>query len=229
MSKIRLKQINNSPASTGAVPLYDGAANVWSNNDDGALLVSKGTTAQRPGTPTEGMVRYNTTTGCLEAYVEGSWRCTLTTTNQNVEGRLYELEFFYNGAANNHWMDYSDESLPSNEVPAVIPWDSSLVGITFTNKVVNGDADFKIYATAEADNPATTKTLKYTYSVSNVRTARKTNFAGAVTFAAGDKVAMFVADTGDTIQNPVVTLYLLVTTNNTAVSSSTASGYFSYP
>ena len=229
MSKIRLKQINNSPADTGAVPLYDGTNNVWSNNDDGAVLVSKGTTAQRPGTPTEGMIRYNTTTNCLEAYVNGAWKCALTTTDQNAEGRLFQLEFSYSGAANNHWLDNYRGSIPSNETPAVIPWDSSLVGLTFTNKIVTGDADFKIYATAEADDPNTTKTLKYTWSVSNMRTARKTNFAGAVTFTAGDKVAIFAADTGDTIQNPVVIMHLLVTTNTTAASSSTASGYFSYP
>ncbi|MEK9769600.1 MAG: tail fiber protein [Betaproteobacteria bacterium] len=38
-----------------------------------SLLVPNGTTAQRPGSPANGQIRYNTTTGALEAYVAGAW------------------------------------------------------------------------------------------------------------------------------------------------------------
>ena len=34
----------------------------------GSLTVQKGTTAERPGTPTAGMIRYNSTTGGFEGY-----------------------------------------------------------------------------------------------------------------------------------------------------------------
>lgn len=40
--------------------------------DEHGVSYPTGTTAQRP-TPTNGMVRYNTTTGRLEAYVENEW------------------------------------------------------------------------------------------------------------------------------------------------------------
>lgn len=75
MALIKIKQINNSPASEGGLIVYNGVGNVWSNNDDGAVLVSKGTTGQRPGSPTEGFIRYNTTLDCLEAYIAGAWEC----------------------------------------------------------------------------------------------------------------------------------------------------------
>lgn len=39
----------------------------------GALLISAGTTAQRPGTATNGMLRYNSTTSSFEGYVGGAW------------------------------------------------------------------------------------------------------------------------------------------------------------
>jgi hypothetical protein len=39
----------------------------------GALLIPSGTTAQRPTTPIDGMVRYNSTTGQNEIYQSGSW------------------------------------------------------------------------------------------------------------------------------------------------------------
>ena len=38
-----------------------------------AMIVPKGTTAQRPGTPESGMVRFNTTTSCFEGYNGSSW------------------------------------------------------------------------------------------------------------------------------------------------------------
>lgn len=42
-------------------------------NDTGFLQMPSGTTAQRPASPSNGMIRYNTTLGVLEAYASGSW------------------------------------------------------------------------------------------------------------------------------------------------------------
>jgi len=39
----------------------------------GFLLVPKGTTAQEPVTPVNGMIRYNTDTGQFEGYASGAW------------------------------------------------------------------------------------------------------------------------------------------------------------
>lgn len=41
---------------------------------NGALRLHNGTTGNRPGSPANGMIRYNTSNGELEAYVAGSWR-----------------------------------------------------------------------------------------------------------------------------------------------------------
>ena len=40
-------------------------------NSTGAITVPRGTTAQRPSVPTNGMVRYNTDTAHFEGYVNG--------------------------------------------------------------------------------------------------------------------------------------------------------------
>lgn len=42
-------------------------------SDTKALIVPKGTTAQRPGTPADGMIRFNTDTPGIEAYYSGAW------------------------------------------------------------------------------------------------------------------------------------------------------------
>lgn len=39
----------------------------------GALKVPSGTTAQQPIVPIDGMIRYNTTTGNFEGYIDGEW------------------------------------------------------------------------------------------------------------------------------------------------------------
>ena len=44
----------------------------------GAIKVANGTTAQRPSA-SNGMVRYNTTLGCLEAYVQSAWQVIANT------------------------------------------------------------------------------------------------------------------------------------------------------
>jgi hypothetical protein len=43
-------------------------------NTTGAWVMPIGTTAQRPGTATAGMMRFNTTTGSAEIYIAGNWK-----------------------------------------------------------------------------------------------------------------------------------------------------------
>jgi len=60
-------QTNNINALTA-----DTAQNITLNST-GSFTVPSGTTAQRPGSPVNGMLRYNTTIPQLEIYVGGSW------------------------------------------------------------------------------------------------------------------------------------------------------------
>jgi len=57
----------NSISTQGGISL--------SINTSGSIVVAKGTTAQRPGTPEQGMLRYNTDIGQLEVYdASGLWQ-----------------------------------------------------------------------------------------------------------------------------------------------------------
>lgn len=47
----------------------------------GATTVPSGTTAQRPGSPVNGMIRYNSDLTVAEAYVDGSWKTLATATH----------------------------------------------------------------------------------------------------------------------------------------------------
>lgn len=59
--------IGASTATTGAFTILT-ASSDSSFTSTGALLISKGTTAQQPGSPATGMIRYNTTTSQFEGY-----------------------------------------------------------------------------------------------------------------------------------------------------------------
>jgi hypothetical protein len=53
-----------------------GTVNVPNNliySGTGTITLPNGTTAQRPGSPAEGMIRYNSTTDTFEGYADGAW------------------------------------------------------------------------------------------------------------------------------------------------------------
>ena len=56
-------------------------------NDTGYFTLPAGTTAQRPGSPTQGMTRYNTTLGYVEWYDAGNatWRPIYQAPNVSVD------------------------------------------------------------------------------------------------------------------------------------------------
>jgi len=61
-------------SSADKLPLAGGTLTGDVNNTStGYLRVSVGTTAQRPGSPTQGMIRFNTTEGCFEGYTGSNW------------------------------------------------------------------------------------------------------------------------------------------------------------
>lgn len=70
-------------------------------NDTGFVQVSKGTTAQRPGSPTVGMIRYNTDTNVMETYTTVGWQ-SLSDTQAGTGGSItttggYTIHTFTSG------------------------------------------------------------------------------------------------------------------------------------
>lgn len=59
-------------ANTTAI-LCNGTSSIVSFLSTGSLTVPSGTTAQRPSSPVNGMIRYNTTLSRLEGYANNSW------------------------------------------------------------------------------------------------------------------------------------------------------------
>lgn len=60
-------ELNGLPTSGGTL------TGSVANTSTGYFQVSIGTTAQRPGSPTTGMIRFNTSRGCFEGYTGSAW------------------------------------------------------------------------------------------------------------------------------------------------------------
>jgi len=139
-------------------------------------------------------------------------------------GHIYNEVFIDDDKAKNKWLShYGDGSSPSNMSPAVVPWDCKLVAATFTNQLDDVDIDIEIYSAAEGSG--NTDALKTSWSLTNIRTARKTNFSD-IYFNAGDKIGVFLKDTGGDAQRIVIILYLQVIAVNSTESSDNYSGNF---
>jgi hypothetical protein len=70
-------------AALGYTPLSVSGGTLQGNIDNtatGYFDLPSGTTAQRPGSPNTGMIRYNTTLGCIETYVQSIWQVVANTT-----------------------------------------------------------------------------------------------------------------------------------------------------
>lgn len=65
--------IGNITPSTGAFTDLSATGTV-SFTGTGAALMPKGTTAQQPASPVDGMIRYNSDTNQFEGYIDGQWQ-----------------------------------------------------------------------------------------------------------------------------------------------------------
>lgn len=66
--------ISGTPLTATATQINNVCANATFAAFTSELTLPTGTTAQRPVTPINGSIRYNTTTSKVEAYANGSWQ-----------------------------------------------------------------------------------------------------------------------------------------------------------
>lgn len=132
----------------------------------------------------------------------------------SLVGTLHQIAFMKgedtvdNDVFLNTYGDGRDGS-PSNQSPAIMPWKSKLVGITYTNKKSGTKVHIEVCSVADGDgNSPVTMEFDWKLDTVGVRTARKTNFSTDVIFDAGDKIAvMFDLKGGTAPENVIVVLY----------------------
>jgi hypothetical protein len=229
LALIKIKQINNAPAATGGIVVYDGTNNVWSNNDDGAVQVSAGTTGQRP-TGNNGLVRYNDTLNCLEAYVNGSWICLFGAATQlqllsitGADSQDSELMPFFEDdtrgnkllsvesntfrwsettIGNNDWVALGDASDANSGY--IVPYDGTIVRATAHCADANGNTKpLDLYI--GNSNTVGAGTTILTLSGAAETTDENTDLN--IDVSAGDKIRLR-GGSGGTIQDTAATVWI---------------------
>lgn len=111
----------------------------------------------------------------------------------NIEAARATITLTHNGNLNNNaWLGYT-QSIPSNDSPILIPWNSKLVEVAFSNRrtSVDGNLEFFLNGTAPGD-------IFRTWAFVNVN--RVQSLVGiSDSFSAGDLLALRWDDQG---QNP---------------------------
>ena len=68
-----IADVDTTSVADGAGLIKEGSDYVATTNNTGAMIMPVGTTAQRPGSPVQGMIRFNTTTSKFEGYNGSDW------------------------------------------------------------------------------------------------------------------------------------------------------------
>ncbi len=145
-------------------------------------------------------------------------------TQNSIIGALDTYVFTENATASNKWLSYESDSIPSDETPAIIMFDSELVGISFTNDDNGSDTDIEIYKSVKDSGSTTSKIA--TFEIRNKRVAKFSNFT-PIAIDSGDKISVFARDRGTNPSGVVVKLYFKVTNFNTENSGEDFSSDFS--
>ena len=125
----------------------------------------------------------------------------------SVLGSMFKIDFRYNGSANNKWLDFASDSLPSNETMCKLLWKSKLVGVAYQNS--EDDSDVKINVWRVPEDEGLSKDLVWSKELYDARCARYSNI-DTIIFNVGDRIAVFTQDRGRNAMNVVVSLYFKI-------------------
>lgn len=124
-------------------------------------------------------------------------------------GKGFQTTFMGNGTVGNEWLKSEDQNINSDQSPDIFKFGARCVGIDFTNS--RGGSDFVAILCLSNINNGATVTRFFKWTVTNGRVGLKTNNINGFTVNAGDKMAVYVRDTGRNPRDLVVTLDFIVT------------------
>ncbi len=142
--------------------------------------------------------------------------------NDNIV--VFQLAFVReNSEVKNTWLSHNgDNSLSSDKTTAIIPFNCTLVGLTYSNQQVGADVDVEIHA-ANAGAMLDTKTIRYTQVIRNKRIVSDTTMNG-IDFNIGDKLGVYLKDKGTNSKYVAVILYFKVLDAETKLHEEDYSG-----
>jgi len=122
----------------------------------------------------------------------------------DIEAARASITLTNNGNLNNNsWLGYIN-GIPSNTTPIVVPWDSNLVEVSFSNDRTSVDGNLEFYLNGIAPGD-----IFRVWNFTNVN--RVQTLTGiADTFSAGDLLAFQWDDQGQNPRDVAVTLFFIL-------------------
>lgn len=141
-------------------------------------------------------------------------------------GDTFQIVFSDGGnTIKNRWMPQAgNPNTMSNKTPAIVGWESKLVGLQWTNDKNSAECQLQVHGLADGGDSV----LKHAVDISS-RTVYDHNLQTNVVFSAGEKVAVYVKDVPGTENNPkraIVTLTFQVLDNTPDTLISNVEGTF---
>jgi len=148
-----------------------------------------------------------------------------TAAGAGLVGHIYNIGFTQEGSAGNKWLAVEGEDQFSNESPFIVPYNSDLIAITYSNKDAGTLANVRIFKSTLGDGNI--NSLLFTWQMNTFRrVAFKTDISG-VSVVPGDKIGVFVEfSSGLEPNNPVFQLYFQITGATTSEDEENYSGNF---
>ena len=194
---------------------------VLSISSVGALALPSGTTLERPGSPADGMIRYNSTVGAFEFYNSGSWGSTLPpTVLQTAFGTITS------GSANNQ-IPY-DNTVPTI-TEGVSLWSRSFTPLSSTSTIIITTSGFYTVSST-ADVYTTGATFSGTTNIGSqllgfsTNTGEGASFTSIATTTSGSTTARTYSFRAGPGSN--VTVFYMQGVGGQAYGSSTNSGRY---
>lgn len=149
------------------------------------------------------------------------WTSVSEATGAALAG-LYPLYFVDNQTDSNKYLGHCDDDNKSNRVPAIVPFDSTIKVVTFSNERTGVDCNIQLLSAPMGTNNSSAVTI-VNLSLTNERAAC---FCVDVDVNACDKLACFIEDKGTNPQDPVVVAWLLPTSDECTDDSDNLSADF---
>ena len=160
-----------------------------------------------------------------------SWACpdtevfwnNSTGLSEDMGGAIYSFSFVRENTVGNVWLSAAgDGSNYSDKTRLVVPFDSELISISFSNAYYNKAGEIEIW---KEDFETVTQLKAYIWSYSNIRCAVNNSFK-PIPLNAGDKIGVLHRSKRKDPYRVVITLYLRAITRTYEVKTDNTSGRF---
>jgi hypothetical protein len=181
-------------------------------------------TVQEGGTDTTIVTKSINFTGSAATTDQGDGNVDIEV-GATLFGALWQLAYTEDGDADNEWLGLYDRGNKSNQTFGVIPFDSEICVITYSNSKGGSDCDIELHLADAGDDNNNVKI--YNWEIRDKRVDCVSTFTTPIQVNAGDKLGVYCQDQGTDAKNVAVVIYFRIINTNKCDSGENFSGNFS--